>query len=96
MRVSFDETKRQLVLKEHGVDLAGAGRLLDGLCFEMADDRFDYGEERWVSIGELDGEVVVCIWADWGDDHVRVITMWKAKANEKKRYYDYLEQFLQG
>lgn len=94
MEVSFDKAKREAVLKEHGVDLADAGKLLDGLCFEMPDDRFDYGEERWVSIGELDGEVVVCIWADWGDDQVRAITMWKAKPNEKRRYYEFLEQFL--
>lgn len=94
MEISFDEEKRREVLKDHGLDLADAGKLLEGLCFEMVDDRFDYGEERWVSIGMLDGEVVVCIWADWGDDQVRAIMMWKAKPNEKRRYDDYVRQFL--
>lgn len=94
MDLSFDSGKRDEVLKERGLDLAHAGKLLDGLCFEMPDDRFDYGEDRWVSIGMLEGEVVVCIWADWGDDHVRVITMWKANANEKRRYEEFTQKFL--
>jgi uncharacterized DUF497 family protein len=42
----------------------------------------------------LDAELVVCIWADWGDDHVRVITMWKANANEKRRYEEYVRNWL--
>ena len=90
MDISFDSAKRDYVLRERGLDLADAGELLSGDCFEMVDDREDYGEERWVSIGMLKGEVIVCVWADWGDDHVRVITMWKANENEQRRYFEQL------
>jgi uncharacterized DUF497 family protein len=93
MELSFDSGKRDEVLKERGLDLADAGKLLEGLCFEMPDDRFDYGEDRWVSIGMPGSETVVCIWADWGD-LVRVVTMWKANANEKRRYEEFTQQFL--
>lgn len=89
IEISFDSAKRARVLKDRQLDLADAADLLAGDCFEMQDDRLDYGEERWVSIGMLRGEVVVCVWADWGDNHARVISMWKADANEQARYFRY-------
>jgi hypothetical protein len=94
MRISFDSNKREEVLRDDQLDLADAPELLSGVCFEMVDDRRDYGEERWVSIGMLKGKVVVCVWADWGDDHVRVITMWQAEPAERRRYYEYLAELL--
>jgi hypothetical protein len=94
MEISFNSEKREEVLRERGLDLADASKLLSGLCFEMQDDRFDYGEDRWISVGMLNGEVVVCVWADWGNDHVRVITMWRAEPADRRRYYEYLASLL--
>lgn len=62
VKIEFDPAKRERVLRERGLDLAEAGELLLGECFTDADDRFDYGEDRWVSYGMLRGEVVACVW----------------------------------
>jgi uncharacterized DUF497 family protein len=42
-------------------------------------------EERWISIGELEGEVVAAIWTRRGAA-IRIITMRKARDEEKTRY----------
>jgi uncharacterized DUF497 family protein len=54
---------------------------------ERIDDRYDYGEERWVSVGLLRGEVVTCVWAEWGDNLVRVISLRRATTNEQEEYF---------
>lgn len=87
MEISFDAAKRRSNLAKHGLDLADASELLDGLCVEQIDDRFDYGEERWISIGLLRGEVAICVWAERGTDEARIISLRKATADEQERYF---------
>jgi uncharacterized DUF497 family protein len=87
VEISFDAAKRRSNLAKHGLDLADAGELLGGLCAEQIDDRFDYGEERWISIGLLRGEVATCVWAERGIDEARIISLRKATADEQERYF---------
>jgi uncharacterized protein len=91
VKIEFDPAKRENILFRRGIDLATAGELLAGKCLTDADDRFDYGEDRWISVGPLSGEIVACVWTDRGDEVVRVITMWKATAREQERYFRWLE-----
>ncbi|HEX8449016.1 MAG TPA: BrnT family toxin [Allosphingosinicella sp.] len=91
MKIEFDPAKRESILRRRGLDLATAGELLAARCLTEVDDRFDYGEDRWVSAGPLRGEIVVCVWTDRGDEIVRVITMWKATAREQERYFRWRE-----
>ncbi|MFL6843915.1 MAG: BrnT family toxin [Allosphingosinicella sp.] len=90
MEIEFDPVKREAVLRERGLDLADAGELLSGDCFTDVDDRFDYGEDRWVSYGLLKGDVVACVWVDLEEDRVRVVTMRKANRGEQERYFRYV------
>jgi len=84
--VSFDPAKRESNLAKHGLDLADAGELLEGVCVERYDDRYDYGEDRWISFGLLKGEVVACAWADRGDE-ARVISLGKATKDGQESYF---------
>jgi uncharacterized DUF497 family protein len=87
VETSFDAAKRRSNLAKHGLDLADAGELLGGLCVEQIDDRFDYGEERWISIGLLRGEVAVCVWIETEQGGARVISLRRATADEQERYF---------
>ena len=91
MKIEFDPAKRERILGRRGLDLAAAGELLTGGCLTEADDRFDYAEDRWVSVGLLGGDIVACVWSDRGDEVVRIITMWKATAREQERYFRWRE-----
>ena len=54
------------------------------------DDREDYGEERYVGLGLLDGRVVVVIFTQPDDNTVRVISLRKATYYERQQYGEYL------
>lgn len=90
MKISFDPAKRARNLAKHRLDLADAGEVLKRRCFERIDDRRDYGEERWMSIGLLRGGIVVCVWAERDEDEARVISLRKATANEQEDYLRYI------
>jgi uncharacterized DUF497 family protein len=93
VKIEYDPAKRERVLRERGLDLAKAAEVLSGECFTEADDRFDYGEQRWVSYGLLRGEVVACVWVGQEEDRVRIVTMRKANRNEQERYFRYVAGF---
>ena len=86
VEIEFDPAKREIVLRERGLDLADAGELLFGIRLDELDDRFDYGEDRWRSLGLLKGEVVACVWVDLEAGGVRIITMWKARRHEQEKF----------
>ena len=87
MEIEFDPEKRERILRERGLDLADAGELLLGARLDELDDRFDYGEDRWRSLGLLSGEVVACVWVDLEAGRVRIITMWKARGHEQEKFF---------
>jgi uncharacterized DUF497 family protein len=93
VKIEYDPDKREKVLTERGLDLAEAAELLVGECFTEVDDRFDYGEQRWISYGLLRGDVVACVWVDQEDDRVRIVTMRKANRNEQERYFRHVAGF---
>ncbi len=91
MKIEFDPAKRERVLRARGLDLADAGELLLGSRLDELDDRFDYDEDRWRSLGLLKGEVVACVWVDLEAGSVRIITMWKARRDEQKKFFRFWE-----
>lgn len=58
MRFSWSETKRQSNIADHGLDFADAPQVFDSVTYTFEDDPFEYGEERFVTLGLLDGVVV--------------------------------------
>lgn len=85
MKVEFDEAKRTSTLEQRGLDMARAGEVLDGDTLTIEDDRMDYGETRYITIGFLDERMVVLVWTPRGDIH-RIISMRKANDREKAIY----------
>jgi uncharacterized DUF497 family protein len=54
MRITCEPLKRQRTLAERGLDMRRAKEVFAGVHFTRADDRFDYGEPRFVTVGMLD------------------------------------------
>ena len=55
MRYTWDEAKRIANLRDHAIDFADAEKVSTGLTFTYEDDRFRYGERRFVTLGLLAG-----------------------------------------
>jgi uncharacterized protein (DUF4415 family)/uncharacterized DUF497 family protein len=75
LRVTFDPAKRLWTLSERGIDFAiDAEKVFAGETIGFTDNRFDYGETREITIGWLDGRMVVMVWTKRGTAH-HVISM---------------------
>lgn len=62
-----------------------AALVSEGDTLDVIDNRFDYGEERVITVGHLDGRLVVVVWTERGDAR-HIISMRKANEREKKRF----------
>ena len=85
MTVSFDPAKRIATLELRGVDMARGDELFEGQHITFVDVRFEYGETRFVTIGLLDGRMVVMAWT-LRDSVRRIISLRKANDREQKKY----------
>ncbi|MCA0242203.1 MAG: BrnT family toxin [Proteobacteria bacterium] len=86
MRFSWSERKRASNLKDHGLDFVDAARVFEGLTFTYEDDRFAYGEQRFITLGLLAG-VPVSIAHTETEDEIRVVSFRKATTREARRYF---------
>ena len=86
MRYEWDEGKNQTNLAKHGLDFADAEEVLTRPCVTFVDDRFEYGEERLITVGLLAARVVVIAHAPRDEDRTRIISMRKANRREQKIY----------
>ena len=64
MRFTWSEAKRKLNIQQHGFDFADAPRVFEGATFTYQDDRFDYPEQRFVTLGLLEGLLVSIVHTD--------------------------------
>jgi uncharacterized DUF497 family protein len=90
MEITFDPVKRDKTLRERRLDFLRAVEIFDGPNYRFVDDRFDYGEERIVTIGYLDERMMVVVWTQRGSAR-HVISMRKANDREKVRYGKFLD-----
>jgi hypothetical protein len=65
--------------------MADAGRIFDGPTLTVQDDRKDYGERRYITIGHLKSRMVVLVWTPRGEAR-RIISLRKANGKEQKAY----------
>ena len=65
--------------------MARAGDVFGGDTLTVVDDRRNYGEIRFITIGFLDGGMVVLVWTP-RDEARRIISMRKANDRERKLY----------
>ncbi|MDE0393236.1 MAG: BrnT family toxin [Gammaproteobacteria bacterium] len=85
MRIEFDEAKRAATLKARGLDMARASLVFADATLTVEDDREDYGEVRYVTIGFLDDTMVVIVWTRRNDAH-RIISLRRANERERRLY----------
>jgi uncharacterized protein len=88
MEFEWDEAKRLSNLDKHGIDFLDVEEVFDGDIVTVEDDRYDYGERRFVTFGLLQGRVVAVavVYTDRGDA-MRLISVRKATKYEQRTYY---------
>jgi uncharacterized protein len=86
MRYEWDERKRRVNLRKHGFDFLDAARVFRGATLTLADDRHEYGEERFITFGLL-RDTVVAIAHSEHQKTMRIISRRKATRHEEKSYF---------
>ncbi len=91
MRITFDPAKRELTLKDRGLDFANAAEVFAGRTLTAADERLPYGEARFQTVGFLAGRMVMVVWTPRRDAR-HVISMRKCNDRERKAYGQRFEE----
>ena len=86
MKFDWDETKRLANIKKHGVDFADITTIFDSDVFTIEDQRFDYGETRYITFGLFQSHVIVVAHTDV-KEVIRIISARKASKHEEEQYF---------
>jgi len=77
-------------MAERGLDFSRAGEVFAGKHLTAQDERLDYVEDRFITVGMLDARLVVMVWTPRGEVR-RIISMRKANEREKDFYARYMD-----
>jgi uncharacterized DUF497 family protein len=91
MRISYHDVKRAETLKNRGLDFAHADRVFSKPTLTIEDDREDYGETRYQTVGQLGRKIVMVVWTPRSDAR-HIISMRKCNAKERERYQIQLDR----
>src|SRR5882762_4614739 len=81
MQYEWDDEKPKANLKSHGLDFIDAPKVFAGPTFTFEDDRFTYQEQRFVSLGMLEGIPVAMVHTE-SPVAIRLISFRRATTHE--------------
>ena len=94
MKFEWNEQKNKANISKHGFDFDDAHLVFDLPMVVALDERSNYGEDRWIGIGMLNGRIVVVVYTEPGETTIRIVSLRKALSHERKRYEQYLKNRL--
>jgi Uncharacterized protein conserved in bacteria len=92
MTFQWDEDKNRANQAKHGISFEEASLIFEGLILSKADDRFEYGEERRISIGLIRELVAVVVVHTDRDGATRIISARLANRDERRRYHEHQQR----
>jgi uncharacterized DUF497 family protein len=92
MHFRWDANKAAANLAKHGVDFRDAVRIFDGKTVEWLDERFDYGEERWIAVGLNQKQEIFVVYCEEREDSRRIVSARKANHREREQYWREIER----
>lgn len=91
MKYEWDDNKNELNKRKHDISFEEAREIFnDPLHIAILDERFNYFEERWITIGQTSKNQVVVAANMYIDDDgkeiIRIISARKATYHERRQY----------
>ena len=90
MEFACSETKRAANLKAHGLDFVDAPRVFEGATYTFEDDRFSYGERRFMTL-ELLAAIPVSVVHTETEHEIRIISFRKATSREASIFFNEIQ-----
>jgi uncharacterized DUF497 family protein len=91
MEFEWDLTKNRANIAKHGVSFEDAARIFEGPVLTYPDDRLEYGEQRWVSIGVVGAVTYLTALNTDRDGTERIISARRATKREREQYTHHVE-----
>lgn len=85
MGYQWDPAKDAANLAKHKVGFRQAAEIFRGFRLTREDTRRDYGESRFISLGEYDDEVLRVVHTV-RDGDIRIISAWRASQHDRDIY----------
>ncbi len=91
MIFDWDSKKNAQNVKKHGISFEQAKEVfLDPLHLSILDERFNYFEERWITLGATQaGEIIVAVhlyFVEEPEERIPIISVRHATHRERKQY----------
>jgi uncharacterized DUF497 family protein len=89
MEYEWDPEKDAENRRKHSLSLAdGIAALEDANSESWIDDRFDYGEERLITLGRVNARILLVVTVQLSRETIRIISVRKAEKHEERWYYE--------
>jgi uncharacterized DUF497 family protein len=86
MRFEWDEKKRLSNIRKHGIDFVDVPAIFEWDTVTVIDDRFEYGETRYQTLGLLKSRVIMVVHTE-SETVIRIISARKANKYEEEIYF---------
>ncbi len=87
MEFEWDEKKRTANIQKHKIDFIGIESVFENLRYTILNDRLDYGEARFVTVGIMENRIVTVVYTET-ENTIRIISIRKATKNEQQKYFE--------
>jgi len=85
---AWDDAKAAQNYTDHGVTFEAAKAVFkDPFAIERLDDRENYGEDRYVILGMVDGRILSVVYT-MRNGTIRIISARGAEPHERRRYHE--------
>jgi uncharacterized DUF497 family protein len=85
MGFEWDTDKSAANEAKHGITFLQAAQIFRGPILKSEDGRRDYGEQRFIGLGEHNDVVLRVVFTERGED-IRIISAWKAGRHDREKY----------
>jgi len=92
---TWDAEKSERCYQDRGFDFEYAVQVFEGDLIEWEDRRRDFGEQRFVTVGQVDGKVLAIVWTPRSNLR-RIISARPASRSERDRFNATREANRQG
>jgi uncharacterized DUF497 family protein len=95
-RFEWDESKNRQNIEKHGFHLSEPQEMFRGFLLVRPDTREDYGEERSIGIGMIQGRAAFVAFAERPHHTIRIISLRKADREEREQYEKAIQDGLEA
>ncbi|MGV0877728.1 BrnT family toxin [Martelella sp. FLE1502] len=92
MEFEWDRAKSQRNLEKHGISFEDACRIFEGPVLTKRDDRFEYGEARFTSIGSIENLLIIVVVHTDRNGRTRLISARRANRRERALFNDAIKR----